>query len=137
MSDAQINILIGVLTAGLAGIAAAIRFSVNRVVNSLDANSTAMLENTKSNAILSTKIDTIATYVQGRSKLSSEVKELIKKEVSGVHDVVSPEDLMMDQPTMPAPPKSSTAVGGGYSKVKRAKTEPGGRSGGNGGGNAQ
>lgn len=125
MSDAQINILIAVLTAGLAGIAAAIRFSVGRVVKSLDVNSAAMLENTKSNAILSTKIDGISNYVQGRSKLSSEVKELIKKEVSGVHDVVDPEGLISPEPP-PTPPKYSGTGGGAYSKIKRAKTEPGG-----------
>ena len=63
MSDIQI--LATVLTAGFGVVAAAIRFSVSRVVLALDRNSEAMLENTKSNAILSTKIDAIANYVKG------------------------------------------------------------------------
>lgn len=62
MSDIQI--LASVLTAGFGVVAAAIRFSVSRVVLALDKNSDAMLENTKSNAILSAKIDSIASFIQ-------------------------------------------------------------------------
>lgn len=68
MSDAQFTILIGVIGAGLSGIGAVIKWSVGRIVGSIDANSTAMIENTKSNAVLSTKIDGIAKFVQTREE---------------------------------------------------------------------
>lgn len=64
MTDAQFGILISVIGVGLTGIGAAIRFSAMRVVKALDDNSAAMIENTKSNAVLSTKIDSIADYIQ-------------------------------------------------------------------------
>lgn len=67
MTDAQFATIIATLAAGLSLIAAAIRFSVGRVVTALDNNSAAMLENTKSNAVLSTKIDSVATFVRERS----------------------------------------------------------------------
>lgn len=119
MSDAQVTILITVLGTGLGAIAAAIRWAVGRVTKSMDINSAAMLENTKSNTVLSTKIDIISNYVQGRSKLSSDVKEFIRDEISGVHSVAGSEDVTPVEKTMPVP-------GGAYSKVKRAKSEPGG-----------
>ena len=64
MDDTQFKILITVVGAGLGGIGMAIRFSTSRVVSALDKNSDAMLKNTESNAILSTKIDSIASYVR-------------------------------------------------------------------------
>lgn len=121
LSDNQFNLLLGVIVTGLGGIAAAIRFSVGRVVKALDANTGMMLENTKSNVVLSTKIDTVATYVQGRSRVPSEVKDFIREEISGVHAaaVVGPEDITpVETPQRP--------TGGAYSKIKRAKSEPGG-----------
>src|SRR5277367_3728524 len=88
MTDTQFYVLITVLGTGLAGIGAAIRFSVSRVVKALDGNSAAMLENTKSNAVLSTKIDAIAGYVQrDRSRVPSNVKEFVREEISATHDV--------------------------------------------------
>lgn len=64
MTDAQFSILVTVIGAGLSGIGLAIRFSATRIIKALDDNSTAMLANTASNAVLSTKIDAIAQYVQ-------------------------------------------------------------------------
>lgn len=92
MTDTQFYILITVIGAGLTGIGAAIRFSVTHVVKALDANSKAMLENTKSNAVLATKIDSVAFYVQrDRSRVPSNVKEFVKEfvteEISATHDV--------------------------------------------------
>jgi hypothetical protein len=66
VSETQFYILATVLTGGLGAVAAAIRFSVSRVVAALDANSKAMLDNTASNAVLSTKIDDIARHVRER-----------------------------------------------------------------------
>jgi hypothetical protein len=91
MTDNQFYALITVLGAGLAGIGAAIRFSVGRVVSALDQNSAVMLKNTESNAILSTKIDAIAGYVQSRSRVPSAVKELIREEVSAAHEAADVE----------------------------------------------
>ena len=116
MTDNQFNLLIGVLAAGFGVIGAAIRFSVNRVVKALDTNSAAMLENTKSNAVLSTKIDAIAGYVQGqRRRVSTEVKEFVKdfveEEISGVHEIDPRIAAMDEDDTPPAKPaKSSSAT---------------------------
>lgn len=63
MSDAQFGILVSVLGAGLSGLIGVIKWSVGRVMKTVDDNTSAMLENTKSNAILSTKIDSISTYI--------------------------------------------------------------------------
>lgn len=53
------------IVAALGGIAAAIRWIGGRITAALDRNSAAMIANTASNAVLSTKIDGIATYIQG------------------------------------------------------------------------
>lgn len=134
MTDTQFYVLITVLGTGLAGVGAAIRFSVNRVVKALDLNSTAMLDNTKSNAILTTKIETIAGYVQGRSRVSSEVKEFIREEISGVHEAaVVTTTLERETSTYgsedPTPvegggvkkhlPRAPSVAGGGYGPTKR------------------
>jgi hypothetical protein len=127
VTDNQFYILITVIGAGLAGIGAAIRFSVGRVVGALDLNSSTMLENTKSNAVLSTKIDAIGSYVQGRSRVSSEVKEFvavaIRDEISGVHDAVkstSPSSNDDDTTPREGPPKRAPSIGGGeYGPTKR------------------
>jgi hypothetical protein len=63
LTDGQFGILASVLTVGLGAIAAAIRFGVSRVVTALDVNSQAMIANTASNAVLSTKIDAITEYI--------------------------------------------------------------------------
>ena len=62
MSDTQFYVLVSTILAGLG----AIRWSVGRIVKALDDNSTAMIANTKSNAVLTTKIDSIASYVKDR-----------------------------------------------------------------------
>lgn len=131
MTDNQFYVLITVIGAGLAGIGAAIRFSVGRVVSALDLNSANMLENTKSNAVLTTKIDGIAQFVQGRSRsptdsaqqrseahtaalrqqaqaLSPEIREFIRDEISGVHEAADPNATLGE-------------------KVKRAPTQGGGQ----------
>lgn len=128
MTDNQFYMLISVLGAGLAGIGAAIRFSVGRVVRALDVNSTAMLENTKSNAILSTKIDAIGSYVQRRSGVPSDVKEFlagavaeaVEKEISGVHDVApSPSNDVTPNLRPVRPARAATAPGAGEYKRGR------------------
>lgn len=133
MTDNQFYALLTVLGTGLAGIGAAIRFSVGRVVKALDLNSTAMLDNTKSNAILSTKIDTITTYVQGRSRVSSDVKEFIREEISGVHEAasVAAAQIGSEDPTPvdgagagKKQPRAPSVVGGGYGPTKPRKDRP-------------
>lgn len=66
MTDNQFYILITVVGTGLAAIGTAIRFAATRIVRALDKNSDAMIKNTESNAVLSTKIDSIANYVRDR-----------------------------------------------------------------------
>lgn len=63
MTDAQFGILVTVIGAGLSIIGAAIRFVGNRVIVALDNNSAAMIANTKSNAVLATKIDGVSDFV--------------------------------------------------------------------------
>lgn len=62
MTDEQ-GIAAALVAAGGA-IGGAIRWIGGRLMQALDKNSDSMIENTKSNAVLSTKIDAIATYVQ-------------------------------------------------------------------------
>lgn len=64
MSDAQFGVLIAALTAGLGGIAAVIRWSVGILTGALSANTKAMVENSASNARLSTKIDKVTAWVE-------------------------------------------------------------------------
>lgn len=71
VKDWQIGLLISVITAGLGGIAAAIRWGVKRITHKMDGtdkvvslNTDAMIKNTESNAVLSTKIDSIAKFVK-------------------------------------------------------------------------
>lgn len=66
MTDNQFYVLITVVGTGLGLVGAAIRFSAGRIVAALDKNSDSMIKNTESNAILSTKIDSIANFVHGR-----------------------------------------------------------------------
>lgn len=68
MNDTQFYVLVTVLGGGLAAIGAAIRFSISRVIKAIDSNSKAMIDNTASNSVLSTKIDSIADFVQKRER---------------------------------------------------------------------
>ena len=97
MTDNQFYALLGILATGLAGIGAAIRWSVSRVTTAMERNTAAMIENTKSNAVLSTKIDAISGYVErteqrSRSSVPSNVKEFVRaeihEEISGVHESI-------------------------------------------------
>lgn len=63
MTDAQFGILVAAITAGCGGIAAVIRWSVAVLTDTVKANTSAMIENSASNATLSTKIDSVATWV--------------------------------------------------------------------------
>lgn len=65
MTDSQFGLLIAAVTAGLGGIAAVIRWSVGVIQTALLDNTKAMISNTASNAVLATKIDTIAGWVDG------------------------------------------------------------------------
>lgn len=64
MTDNQFYALITAIATGCGLIGAAIRFTGNRLIAALDKNSETMLENTKSNAVLSTKIDAVSTFVE-------------------------------------------------------------------------
>jgi hypothetical protein len=66
VTEVQFYILTTVVGGGFAGLVAAVRFSGARIVRALDINSEYMLENTRSNAVLSTKIDRISDYIDGR-----------------------------------------------------------------------
>lgn len=63
MTDAQFNILIAAIGAGFAGLVAILKWSVGRIVKSMDGNSSVLIDNTKSNVVLSTKIDIIASFI--------------------------------------------------------------------------
>ena len=123
MTDNQFYVLITVIGAGLAGIGAAIRFSVGRVVRALDASTTAMLDNTKSNAILSTKIDAVSLYVQGRSRVPSDVKEFVRteihEEISGVHEAISQAFEGDERKTPRETPKRAPSLGGEYGTKRK------------------
>ncbi len=67
MTDGQFNALIAVLGTGLAAIGIAIRWAASRIVKSQDASTTALVANTASNAILSTKIDNVTRWVETRA----------------------------------------------------------------------
>jgi len=84
MTDAQFGVLVTVLGAGLAGIGAAIRFSMSRIVVALDASSKALIDNTASNAVLATKIDSIAEFVhRERDKQPTPVEGVPVKGLAG------------------------------------------------------
>lgn len=72
MDPDQFKWLLAALGLGLSGIAAAIKWVGGRITSSIDRNSDAMIENTASNAVLSTKIDGIAKFVQLREESSSQ-----------------------------------------------------------------
>ena len=64
MTDTQFGIIVTIITALGGTIASAITWGIKRIVRAIDRNSDAMIENTKSNAILSTKIDEVARFVK-------------------------------------------------------------------------
>ena len=132
MSDNQFNALLIVIGSGLSLIAAALRWSVGVVTRSLERNTAAMIANTSSNAILSTKIDCVSSYVDRRSKLPSDaqalIREQVEKEISGVHAV---DPRIADFPE-PGPTRVTTNPRGvpvqqpGYRPPNRPGTKGGG-----------
>lgn len=64
MEDWQFGLITTAVTAGLTGIATAVSWSARRIIKAMDRNTDAMVDNTKSNAVLTTKIDSIANYVR-------------------------------------------------------------------------
>lgn len=89
MSDNQFNALLTVIGVGLTAIAAALRWSVGVVTRSLERNTAAMIANTASNAVLSTKVDAVSVFVDRRSKLPSDaaamIRDQVAQEISGIH----------------------------------------------------
>ena len=63
MSDTQFNLLLAAIGAGFTGLVAIIKWSVGRITKAMDGTSSAMIDNTKSNVALSTKIDIIASFI--------------------------------------------------------------------------
>ena len=63
MSDTQFNLLLAAIGAGFAGLVTIIKWSVGRITKSMDGNSSVLIDNTKSNVVLSTKIDIIASFI--------------------------------------------------------------------------
>ena len=80
MEDWQFKILIGTITVGLGGIAAAIKWSVTTLTGSLDRNTAAHLESVKAMTVMSTKLDFVYN-------VTGKVEDFIKEERSGVHEV--------------------------------------------------
>lgn len=64
MGDGQFSILIAAITGGLGGLAAVIKWSVGVLTDTLKANTSAMVENSASNARLSTKIEKVTAWVE-------------------------------------------------------------------------
>lgn len=134
MSDNQFNALLIVIGSGLSLIAAALRWSVGIITRSLERNTSAMIQNTSSNAVLSAKIDGVSAYVDRRSKLPSDatqlIKEQVEKEISGVHAV----DPRIAEFPEPGPTRVETnprgvpigGIGGGYRPPGRPGTKGGG-----------
>lgn len=79
MTDAQFNVLIGVIAAGLGGLATVIKWSVSILTKSLDTNTQAHLESVKVMTAMSTKLDFVY-------QATGKVDQFIKEEISGVHD---------------------------------------------------
>lgn len=74
MSDAQLTALLGGLAAVVATLAAAIRWSVNRITKALDdasaandRNTKAMIDHAVAMNTLSLKVDAVATWVEGNT----------------------------------------------------------------------
>lgn len=63
MEDWQFGLLLTAVTTGLGGIAAAVSWGAKRITKTIDRNTEAMVKNTESNAVLSTKIDSITDYI--------------------------------------------------------------------------
>ena len=63
VNETQFYVLVSAIVAGLGGIASVIRWSVTRIVKALDGNSTHMLENTKTIASFTTKLDMLHAAV--------------------------------------------------------------------------
>jgi hypothetical protein len=102
MTDGQFNTLIAAIVAGLAGVGAVIKWSVGRIVKAIDANSASMIENTKSNAVLATKIDHVTAYIQAESERDQESPHAKKRT-----------------------PPTGTPIGGGYYPPRRPSTRGG------------
>jgi thioredoxin reductase len=90
MTDTQFYILVTVVGAGLTGIGAAIRFSANRLLKALDKNSDVMLKNTESNTVLTTKIDSIFSWMERRGTTPPTTKKRAATSPHG-HKVIIPE----------------------------------------------
>jgi len=80
MTDAQFNVLIAVIGAGLGGLATVIKWSVGVLTKSLDSNTQAHLKSVEEMTKMSTKLDFVYHGI-------GKVDEFIKEEKSGVHDV--------------------------------------------------
>lgn len=122
MTDEQA--IAGALIAAAGAIAGAIKWAAGRIAKSTDAsaettklvtnrNTDAMIANTASNAILATKIDTIADFVQRRPETATD----------GVPRPV--EEVTTVTTTRRTPPKGSPV--GGYYGPSRPSTHGGDR----------
>lgn len=107
MTDAQFNILIATIAAGLGGLATVIKWSVGVLAKSLDANTKAHLDSVKTMTEVSTKMDFVY-------KATGRVDEFIREEASGVHDT---------NPREPRELREATPNRGRY--YVRRKSEPG------------
>lgn len=79
MSDAQLGLIIAAIGAFGSLLAGTLRWAVNRITKSNDEGTAALIANTASNAILITKIDSLARQME-------RLDDFVKEEISGVHD---------------------------------------------------
>jgi hypothetical protein len=79
VSDAQLTIILGAIATLGGSLVAALRWAVQRVTKSNDDGTFALVENTKSNATLITKLD-------GLSRAIERLDDFVKEEISGIHD---------------------------------------------------
>jgi hypothetical protein len=97
VTDAQLSLMLAAIATLGGSLVAALRWAVNRVTASNDEGTKALIANTASNAVLNTKIDSLARSIE-------RLDDFVKEEVSGVYS------------TAPQPPKqplrSRTPVGG-------------------------
>lgn len=114
MTDEQL--IASAITLAGGGLVAAFKWAVGRITTSMDRNTTAMLANTASNAILSTKVDYVARFVEGHTPVFGVPEMPIAPEQAKPNPaphVAAP--APQAQPAVTRTPARGVRVDGGYS----------------------
>ncbi len=79
MSDAQLAMVLSAIGVLGGSLIAALRWAVQRVTKSNDDGTAALIDNTRSNAVLVTKLDSLSSAIL-------RLDDFVKEETSGVYD---------------------------------------------------